>query len=476
MPIHFEEGKQLENHIIIVNKDGLANAVLPEGLGEKELSYLGFKAELGETYVFGNPGSGRILFCGNGKYQPLSERGCIRECLGAAFRKANELGGEWGLQLDNCVGNGTIISRVSETFITASYQYTMASKEKEKKEASVFCSAANVSEKDLSAFEEGVKLGESVCVSRELINTPANIMNAPTLAKKTKELSQTYGFDLEVLDEAAIKDLGMEAYLSVARAAPHPPRLLVLRWNGGGSEAPIALVGKAVTYDTGGLSLKPTEYMTNMKADMSGSAVTIGTFCALAANKVKANVIGLVAACENSIGTDAFRPGDLIGSMSGKTIEIRNTDAEGRLTLADACYYAVTKGNARAVIDIATLTGAVKIALGDHRAAAISNDDALCNAFLSAAELSEEGFWRLPIDDEYRDLNRSDLADISNLGRDRLAGTIAAAAFVEAFTEGKPWLHLDIAGVSFKEKDRHYHPKGATGHGIVSLYSFFRDM
>ena len=323
----------------------------------------------------------------------------------------------------------------------------------------------------LDAINEGKILGESTILARQMVNEPAIYMYPETLATVTKELGEKHGFEVEVLNEDECLALGMHAFLAVGAASNKAPRLIVMRYkNGSNKEENIGLIGKGVTYDTGGLSLKPTGSMLHMKSDMSGAAITIASMTAIARMKVQRNVTAVVAACENAVAGNAYKPGDILQSMAGKTIEINNTDAEGRLTLADAITYAIEKEKVSHIIDSATLTGAVKVALGNHTAGAVSTSDELVNALQTAITKSDEKFWRLPIDDEYRELNKSDFADIANTGSAGLAGTITAAAFVEFFNQGKPWLHLDIAGVSFKKEESEYVSKGGTGFGVRSLY------
>lgn len=320
------------------------------------------------------------------------------------------------------------------------------------------------------ALNKGHILGDCTNITRDLVNEPSIDLYPETLAQKVKELGKSYGFDVQVYDEKQCLEMNMHAFLAVGKASTRAPRLIVMRWIGGSNMEPIGLVGKGVTYDTGGLSLKPTASMLRMKSDMTGSAVVIGTMCALARLNSKKNVVGVVAACENSVAGNAFMPGDILQSKNGKTIEIRNTDAEGRLTLADAVCHAIREEHVNRIIDIATLTGAVKVALGDQVAGAVSTDNDMYKSLTEASAMADEQFWQLPINQDYRDLNNSEIADISNLGRDGLAGTISAACFVEAFTEGLPWLHLDIAGVAYNHNAHDYIPKGGSGRAVRSLY------
>lgn len=322
------------------------------------------------------------------------------------------------------------------------------------------------------AVSEAVTLAQAVMVARDLVNEPANVIYPETLAKKASELGRKHGFITQIFNEKEIAKLKMDAFLAVSRASVRKPRLIVMRYTGDPSKKNdiTALVGKGLTYDSGGLALKQADGMKNMKNDMAGSAAVIGAMCAIASMKLKVNVTGVVAACENAIGGDAYRNGDIIGSMSGKTIEVLNTDAEGRLTLADAVYYAAKKENATRIIDIATLTGAVLVALGMTTAGVISNDDTFYSRLETASHRSGEQIWRLPHFEEYREMIRSDIADIKNTGSGRLAGTITGGLFVGEFTEKLPWIHIDIAGTSWADKTENYITKYGTGYGVRLLY------
>ena len=303
------------------------------------------------------------------------------------------------------------------------------------------------------------------------MNEPANIIYPETLAKEVESIGKESGFEVEVFGEEEIKSLGMEAFLTVGMGSDKKPKLIVMRYMGDkDSEEITGLVGKGLTYDTGGYSLKPNDSMKDMKSDMGGAAAVIGTISALAKNKVKQNVIAVVAACENAISGGSYKPGDIIGSMAGKTIEVLNTDAEGRLTLADAVTYIVRKEKVTKVIDVATLTGAALVALGETTTAVVSNDDEFYDKLVKASEKTGEHFWRLPGYDEYKKMIKSDVADLKNVGG-RLAGTITAGLFVGEFVEDKPWLHLDIAGTAWTATPvSEYVVKGATGAPVRTLY------
>ena len=269
----------------------------------------------------------------------------------------------------------------------------------------------------------------------------------------------------------------MHAFLEVARGSENPPRLIVMKYNGDSEnkEDIIGLVGKGLTYDSGGLSIKSTAGMVTMKSDMGGAAAVIGAMSAITKLKAKANVVAVVATCENMISGKCYRPGDIINSMGGKTIEVLNTDAEGRLTLIDAVNYIIEKEHATKVVDIATLTGAVISALGITATGVVANNDFFYNRLEQASKICDEKVWRLPAFDEYKELIKSDIADLKNIGGPK-AGTITAGLFIGEFVGEKPWLHLDIAGTSWSEKDSSYESKGGTGCGARLLYHLIKQL
>lgn len=323
--------------------------------------------------------------------------------------------------------------------------------------------------------QEALTLAESTIIARDLVNEPANTIYPKSLADIVVEIGKEAGFAVKVFEEKKIAALKMEAYLSVARAAEKRPRLIVMTHNGDPkSKERVALVGKGLTYDTGGLSLKPTGGMVDMKMDMGGSAAVIGAMRAIALQKLPLNVVAVVAAAENSIGGNAYRPGDIIGSMNGKSIEVLNTDAEGRLTLVDAVTYAIRKEKATHIVDVATLTGAVLAALGTTTAGIVTNQGALFNKLAKAGEQAGEQVWKLPYYPEYIKMIKSDIADVKNIGG-KYAGTITAGCFVGEFVENLPWVHIDIAGTAWSESKTDTLPKGATGYGVRLLYHFMKQ-
>ena len=320
-----------------------------------------------------------------------------------------------------------------------------------------------------AAFAPMAAVAEGVFLTRDLINEPANYLTTTEFANRIQGMSDL-GLKITVLDEDDMQSLGMGALLSVGHGSASPSKLAVMEWQGGAKDtAPLALVGKGVVFDTGGISLKPAAGMEDMTMDMGGAGVVCGTMHALARRKAKANVVGLVGLVENMPSDRATRPGDVVTSMKGDTIEVINTDAEGRLVLADVLWYAQETYKPAAIVDLATLTGAIIIGLGHEKAGVFANDDGFCAGFLKAAETEGEGAWRMPLAQAYDDMLKSDIADMKNVGG-RPAGSITAAQFLQRFVQdGVPWIHLDIAGVAHVKSPTTYAPKGASGWGVMAL-------
>jgi leucyl aminopeptidase len=313
----------------------------------------------------------------------------------------------------------------------------------------------------------------AVFMTRDLVSEPANVIYPETLATEAERLAE-FGVEVETLDEQRMQELGMNALLAVGQGSARPSRLVVMQWHGakgssGASSHPLAFVGKGVTFDTGGISIKPAAGMGDMKWDMAGSAVVIGLMRLLATRRAAVNAVGVVGLVENMPSGTAQRPGDIVKSMSGQTIEVLNTDAEGRLVLADALWYAQTRFKPRLIVDLATLTGAVIVALGHHRAGLFANNDQLAQQLVDAGNAVGEQVWRLPLAESYdRDID-SDAADVKNIGGGRAAGSIIGAQFLQRFIEDVPWAHLDIAGTAWSSKDAATVPKGATAFGVRLL-------
>ncbi|WP_042301513.1 leucyl aminopeptidase [Paraburkholderia kururiensis] len=320
------------------------------------------------------------------------------------------------------------------------------------------------------AAKQGVALANGMDLTRDLGNLPGNVCTPTYLGNVAKKLAKDWKLKVEVLGQKQIEALKMGSFLSVTRGSVEPPQFIVLQYQGAGAkEAPVVLVGKGITFDTGGISLKPGEAMDEMKYDMCGAGSVLGTMRAVAEMGLKLNVVALVPTCENMPAGNATKPGDIVTSMSGTTIEVLNTDAEGRLILCDALTYA-ERFKPAAVVDVATLTGACIIALGHHNAGLFSKDDALAGELLDASREADDPAWRMPLDDEYQDQLKSNFADVANIGG-RPAGSVTAACFLSRFTQAYSWAHLDIAGVAWKSGAA----KGATGRPVPLLTQFLID-
>jgi leucyl aminopeptidase len=324
------------------------------------------------------------------------------------------------------------------------------------------------------AAKPGMAIAEGVFFTRNLTNEPANVLTTDDFAARLAAM-QDLGLDVEILEEAELKKLGMGALLAVGKGSASPSKVVVMQWNGGGDEAPFALVGKGVVFDSGGISIKGAAGMEDMTMDMGGAGVVAGVMRTLALRKAKANVVGLVGIVENMPSSTAYRPGDVLTSMKGDTIEVINTDAEGRLVLADVLWYAQERFTPCGMINLATLTGAMLVALGHENAGVFSNSDDLAGAFLKAAGSEGEGAWRMPLAPAYDKLIDSNIADMKNTGG-RYAGSITAGQFLQRFVKPDvPWCHLDIAGVASVKFETALAPKGATGWGVMALNRLIAD-
>ena len=310
-------------------------------------------------------------------------------------------------------------------------------------------------------------LSDGVFLARDLVFEPANQLYPEVFASRCAAL-ESLGLEIDILDEPAMEKLGMGALLGVGQGSRRESRIVVMNWMGGGKEAPIALIGKGVTFDTGGISLKPAKGMEDMKWDMGGAAAVTGAMCAIAGRKVKRNIVGLIGLVENMPDGNAQRPGDVVTSMSGKTIEVINTDAEGRLVLADVLHYAQTRFAPCAMVDLATLTGAIIASLGKEYAGLFANSDDLAAQLTVAGKATAEPVWRMPMGEAYDKMLKSHIADIKNIGG-LYGGAITAACFLERFVDGVPWAHLDIAGKAWSDTARPTVPKGGTGYGVRLL-------
>ena len=317
----------------------------------------------------------------------------------------------------------------------------------------------------LDGFERGRIIGESQNFTRDLVNQPANLLTPLTLAAKAEAMAKEFGLECEILDQDRMKQLGMGALLGVAQGSAEPPALIILRYKPATpSKDHLGLVGKGVTFDTGGVSIKPADGMEKMKYDMAGGAAMIGAMRAIAQLKPALTVTAFIPAVENMVGSRAQRPGDIVKSLGGKTIEVLNTDAEGRLILIDALTYAQSQGCTH-LVDAATLTGAIVVALGSVNIGAFTNNDSMLQRVMGAAKIEGEKMWQMPLDEEYKELLKSPFADLANIGG-RWGGSISAAWFLREFVGETPWVHLDIAGTAWNDESKPHLAKGPTGVGV----------
>ena len=418
----------------------------------------------------------RVMLVGLGPEKSFNEK-AFRNAVATALRAVSATGAaDAEIHLTSlAAGDADIAWRTAQAAtlaIEGGYRFEQMKSKREKPPATlkrlVLAHAAAADSKHAArGLAQGVALGHGMSLAKDLGNLPGNVCTPTYLAKEAQALAKRYRLKIKVLDRPDMQKLGMGSLLSVARGSAEPPKLIVLEYHGGPkNQKPVALVGKGVTFDTGGTSLKPAGEMDEMKFDMSGAGSVLGTFRAIAEMKLPINVVGIVPATENMPGSRATKPGDIVKSMSGQTIEILNTDAEGRLILCDALTYA-ERYEPAAVIDIATLTGACVSALGHVVSGLFANDDALAKEVLAAGETAQDRAWHLPLHDEYQDQLKSNFADFANIGG-RPAGAVTAACYLSRFTKKFKWVHLDVAGTAWKSgKD-----KGSTGRPVPLLTQF----
>ncbi|MEM5311957.1 leucyl aminopeptidase [Paraburkholderia sp. JHI869] len=423
-------------------------------------------------------GASRVLLVGLGKQDSFGQKAygdavkaAWRAILGTKIAQATftlaqlpvkERTGDWGVR-------AAILALRNETYRFTQMKSKPDVSQRALKRVVFSIDAAEEKAAKLAA-KQSVALANGMDLTRDLGNLPGNVCTPTYLAATAKKLARDWKLKVEVLGQRQIETLKMGSFLSVTKGSVEPPQFIVLHYQGASAKAaPIVLVGKGITFDTGGISLKPGEGMDEMKYDMCGAGSVLGTIRAVAEMGLKLNVIGIIPTCENMPAGNATKPGDIVTTMAGLTVEVLNTDAEGRLILCDALTYA-ERFKPAAVVDIATLTGACIIALGHHNSGLFSKDDALAGELLDASREANDPAWRLPLDDEYQDQLKSNFADLANIGG-RPAGSVTAACFLSRFTENYPWAHLDIAGTAWKSGAA----KGATGRPVPLLAQFLID-
>jgi leucyl aminopeptidase len=433
-----------------------------------------FKGGKGKTCTILAPGAGlsRVVAVGLGKPAELS------------MRVLNEVGGHAAgallVEPAGCIAAGSLepaqAAEVALGTALRAYRfdrYRTKEKPEDKPKLGKLTLLVADPPRTKSVWDPLQGVAKGVFLSRDLVSEPPNVLNPAEMADRCKKLGDL-GVKVEVLGPREMSRLGFGALLGVSQGSANEPRMVVMQWNGASGNGrkakgkPVAFIGKGVTFDTGGISIKPAGGMEDMKWDMAGAGTVVGLMAALAGRKAKVDAVGLVGLVENMPSGTAQRPGDVVKSYSGQTIEVINTDAEGRLVLADVLWYCQQKFDPRFMVDLATLTGAMIVALGHEYAGMFSNDDALAQRLADAGKATDEKVWRFPLDDAYDRLIRSDIADMKNIGG-RPAGSISAAQFIQRFVNQKPWAHLDIAGVAWSSKDAPCVPKGATAFGVRLL-------
>jgi leucyl aminopeptidase len=447
------------------------------GLIPKALEAAGFKGRKGQTatlYAVG--GWSRVVAVGLGKAADLGPEAA--EAAGAAAAPAV------ASEREALVAADGLDSPLAAQFAFGALlrgwrfdRYRTREKEEDKPKLERLAIAVAGATAAKAAFAPLRAIADGVFFARELVSEPPNVLTPAEFADRCRGLEKL-GIDVEILGPKELKRLGFGALLGVAQGSANEPRMAVMQWKGaprGRKAKPLAFIGKGVTFDTGGISIKPAAGMEDMKWDMAGAGAVAGAMMAIAGRKAKADVIGLVGLVENMPSGTAQRPGDVVKTYSGQTVEVINTDAEGRLVLADVMWYCQERFDPRGMVDLATLTGAIIIALGHEHAGLFSNDDAFAQRVAAAGGAVGEKCWRMPLDDAYDKQIKSDIADMKNVGG-RPAGSITAAQFLQRFTNGKPWAHLDIAGTAWSGKDQATVPKGATAFGVRLLDRLVRDM
>ena len=453
--------------------DERTNGLISELLGSDEMR--GKQRDMIYVYRPANLRADRLLLVGAGKREEFS-LDSVRKVVGSAARFLRGKGvRSMAVLRRSQLEIGKSAQAAVEGVLLGLFEpdmYKTEDKEERRIDELILVAAQPGVEDALAhGVERGRIIGEAVNFARELSNEPSSTLTPSELAARSKETAARFGLDIDVLDEARMKELGMGALLGVARGSDEPAKLIVLRYTADEADTNvIAIVGKGITFDSGGISIKPAEGMEKMKYDMSGAAATLAAMRAIAQLKPRVNVIGVMPTTENMPSGRAYKPGDVLRAMSGKTIEVVNTDAEGRLILADAITYARKLGATR-IIDLATLTGAVSIALGAVNVGMLGNDQKFVDEIREAAREVGERFWQLPLDDDYREMIKSDIADIKNSGG-RIAGTITAAHFLREFAEETPWVHLDIAGTAWENDRKPFMAKGPTGIAIRTVVNY----
>jgi leucyl aminopeptidase len=482
---HYEGDSSLQEEAAVVDKalSGALRDLLKSGE---------FQGKSQQTVLFHTQGriqAKRVLLVGLGKRQ-AARLDTVRQAMGIAAKRVRQAGARsFAAPLHGLTLSGTsrvdLVQAMVEGAILGCYQFDLYRSEKNSEPKDLArMTVVEARAQHLSESREGIRRGlasaEAAVFVRDLCNHPSNVMTPARIAAEAKAIGKERGVRVKILEQGEAEKLGMGAFLGVARGSHEPPKFIILEYRGTGGARrsgrnlkPIVLVGKTITFDTGGISLKPAENMEQMKADMTGGAEVLATVRAASRLRLPLHIIGILPATENMPGGRAIKPGDILTTLSGKTVEVQNTDAEGRLILADGLAYA-TRLKPAAIIDVATLTGACMVALGQFAVGMFSNNDALKKRIQLAGDKAGERVWEMPLWDDYFEQLRSDVADMRNIGG-RGGGMITAAIFLSKFVGDWPWVHLDIASTDWSERERAYIPKGPTGIGTRLLIQYLID-
>jgi len=440
----------------------------------------GKPGQVAHVHTDGRLPATRVLVAGLGSEKGDAE--AVRRAASAASRRARDLGAKSaaGYLAAEGVSPRVRAQATVEGSMLGTYRFDKYLKEKSPKSLDALA-VVEPERRSQGAAEDGMRAGgiwaAATCLARDLVNEPANVVTPAYLAKRAQEIARSGHLGLKVLEREDCEKLGMGAYVGVAQGSLEPPKFIHLTYRPKQrARKRVVVIGKGITFDSGGLDLKPADGMYRMKDDMSGAAAVLGLFSALPKLALPVEVHGLIAATENMPSGTAQRPGDIVRAMNGLTIEIGNTDAEGRLTLADALAYADREIKPDEMVDLATLTGAIVVALGLGLSGVFVTNEALAGRVLTAAETAGEKMWRMPLHDEYKDGIKSDIADLNNISSQRGGGAIVAGLFMRDFTGGRPWAHLDIAGTAFTEREIPLGPKGATGVGVRTLLAYLHAL
>ena len=441
----------------------------------------GKTGEIAIIYSLGNIPAKKILIAGLGPKNKLSAD-VLRNVTGKIAQKVRSLGlPDFSIVMpyDIPIGLDYSISAIVEGAILSLYSFDKYKKEKSEKPPSLSILVSNTQNAQ-KIISNAQIVSEGVIFTRSIANLPPNECSPSTLASFAKSLSSKNKLKCKIFSKNELKQKKFGGITAVGQGSKNEPKLIVLEYNKGGQgEKPIVIVGKAVTFDTGGISIKPGEKMDEMKFDKCGGCTVLGIMKAASELKLPLNVVGIIPSVENMPSGESYRPGDIIRLYSGKTAEILNTDAEGRLILADALSYGINQYLPKAIIDFATLTGACIVALGNNVAGLVSNDQKLAEKIMKSSEKTSEEVWKLPLNDDYMDMIKSNVADMKNIGIGRAAGTITAAAFLANAVDDFSWAHIDIAGTAWTQdatKKKSYNPKGATGFGVRLILDYLRAL